>query len=169
MSITTTVLFAIAAAVIAFIIGLCVGIGAAPSVKLDTDPNNPVKTFNAEPPIPIVKSKLVLPKRISKAEYDKRINACLKDAVTKAVKVFVVVSDKAMQRRIIKSMYIDAKTRLSEYLVYSNFKPDFQRLDIIVRKGNSVASSFRPYGLCFDALWTEKLPSDCINYARKHK
>lgn len=166
---STTIVIAIVATVIAFFIGLCVGVRTALPVNLDTDPNNSVKTFNAEPPIPIVKSKLVLPKRISKAEYDKRVNACLKDAVTKAVKVFVAVSDKAMQRRIIKSMYIDAKTSLSKYLVYSNFKPDFQRLDIIVHKGNSVESGFRPYGLCFDALWTEKLPSDCLNYARKHK
>lgn len=166
---STTVVIAIVTTVIAFFIGLCVGVRTALTEKLDTDPNNPVKTFNAEPPIPIVKSKLVLPKRISKAEYDKRVNACLKDAVTKAVKVFVAVSDKAMQRRIIKSMYNEEKTRLSKYLVYSNFNPDFQRLDIIVHKGNSDESGSRPYSLCFDALWTEKLPSDYINYARKHK
>ncbi len=169
MSVLATVAIAIAVAVIAFIIGVCVGIsGSEPVCPFSTE-SNPIKTSNTEPPVPAVTSKVVLPKRISKAEYNKRVNACLKDAVTRAVSVYVPMSDKEQKQRIIKSMYNEWHDKLCDILAYGKYNPEFQRLDIVGRKTSPSKSDYSPYSLRFDADWSLKQPYDSISYARRHK
>lgn len=168
MSTLAIVFIAIAAAIIGFVIGLCVGFAGNEPVQPMSTPN-PVKIFNAEPPpVPFVTSKVVLPKRISKSEYTKRVNACLKEAVTKSVNAFVAVSDQSEKRSIINAMYSEWHGKLSE-LAYSKYNPEFQRLDIVGRKTSSDKSNYRPYSLRFDAAWSLKQPYDCISYARRFK
>lgn len=161
MSIVSTILIAIAALVIGFIIGFCVGFTGVPAEWKPDIKSNPVQPFNAEPSIPVVTSKVVLPKRISKAEYAKRVNTCLKDVVTKAVNAYVSVSDKTEKQRIIKGMFDEWKAKLRDVIAYDKYNPDFQRLDIICHKNKSDS-------IVFDAAWSLKQPYDCLSYVRRH-
>lgn len=159
MPLWTVILIAIVAAFIGFAIGFCIGYTPVPHAYKPNMGANPVTTFDAELPIPAVTSKVVLSKRISKSEYTKRVNACLKDAVTKAVNVWVSVIDKSDKRRIINAIYAEWHDKLPE-LAYSKYNPEFQRLDIVGYKTKSGS-------IVFDAVWSIKEPYDRISYAKR--
>lgn len=167
MSLWTVILIAIVAAFIGFAIGFCIGYTTVPHAwKPNMGPNS-VTTFDVELPIPAVTSKVVLSKRISKSEYTKAVNACLKDAVTKAVNVWVSVIDKSEKRRIINAMYAEWHEKLPE-LAYSKYNPEFQRLDIVGHKTSSAKSDYSPYSLRFDAVWSPKEPYDRPSSSRRN-
>lgn len=152
---TTTIIVAIAAAVIGFIIGLIVGMADVTSTPGWVPHTEPKKA--EQHPMPAVTSKVVLPKRISKDEYTKRVSACLKEAVTKVVDTWVVGDDKAHKRQVVNSLYAEWHGRLAE-LAYSNYNPQRQRLDIIGRRLD--------HGFKFDAFWSSKNVSDYEAYFR---
>lgn len=149
MSVLATVLIAIAAAFIGFIIGLCVGVrDAAPTLVQSTEPNT-IKTFNAEPPVPAVTSNVVLPKRIKEIEYNKRVNAALKEVIDKAVDVWVGSTDKSYKRQIANQLYHEWHVKI-ENTNYRNYDPNLQCLCFV---GRRVGSGFK-----FEAFWTKKTP-----------
>lgn len=154
MSVLATVLIAIAAAFIGFIIGLCVGVSSeAPTLVQSAGPN-PVQTFNAESKPkevhePVVVSKVVLPKRIKELEYNKRVNAALKEVVDKAVNVWVGGDNKSYKRSLANHLYHEWHTRLVN-TNYRDYNPNLQRLNII---GRRVGSGFK-----FEAFWEAKDP-----------
>ena len=167
MSVLSTVFIAIAAAFIGFIIGICVDVaGSVPLCPVSTEPN-PVKTFNAplkpkeEVHEPVVISKVVLPKRIKELEYNKRVNAALKEVVDKAVDVWISSTDKVYKRRIANNLYHDWHVKLED-ANYRNYNPNLQRLDIV---GRRVGNWFK-----FDVFWEAKdQKRDCMGYVRSHK
>ena len=169
MSVLTTVLIAIAAALIGFIIGFCVGCVdyIDNSLKKQSTEPNPIKTFNAplkpkeEVHEPIVVSKVVLPKRIKELEFNKRVNAALKEVVDKAIDVWVSGDNKAYKRRLANELYDEWHAKIDN-VNYREYRPNLQRLNFI---GRRVGCGFR-----FDAFWESKDPKrDCPEYARRLK
>lgn len=151
MSVVATVLIAIAAAFIGFIIGLCVGVSYAPPNLVQSTEPNPIQIFNAEPtPAPAVTSKVVLPKRIKELEYNKRVNAALKEVIDKAVDVWVSGRSKAYKRQIANNLYHEWHVKI-ENINYRNYNPKLQCLCFV---GRRVGSGFK-----FEAFWTEKTPA----------
>ena len=168
MSVLATVLIAIAAAFVGFIIGLIVGdadVSTPGWVPYTEPPKNPAKTSNAEPtPVPVVTSKVVMPKRIKELEYNKRVNAALKEVIDKAVDVWVSGRSKGYKRQIANNLYHEWHVKI-ENANYRNYDPTLQCLCFVGRRVGS--------GFTFEALWDEKLPKnpkhDCTGYARRHK
>ena len=168
MSVLATVFIAIAAFLIGCIVGLIICmIGIDPVEPYSTKPN-PVKTFNAselkpkeEVREPFVVSKIVLPKRIKELEYNKRVNAALKEVVDKAVNVWVAGDNKAYKRSLANHLYDEWHARIVN-VSYRDYNPNLQRLNFI---GRRVGSGFK-----FEAFWKSKDPKwDCLEYARRHK
>ena len=155
MSVLATVFIALAAVIIGFIIGFIVGAvhdidESISRCSPSTEPN-PVITFNAEPtPAPAVTSKVVLPKRINELEYNKRVNAALKEVIDKAVDVWVGSTDKGHKRQIANQLYHEWHVKI-ENTNYRNYDPKLQCLCFV---GRRVGSGFK-----FEALWTEKTPA----------
>lgn len=166
MSVLATVFIAIAAAFIGFIIGICVDVAGSVPIPASIEPN-PVKTFNAplkpkeEVHEPVVVSTVVLPKRIKELEYNKRVNAALKEVIDKAVDVWISSTDKVYKRRIANNLYHDWHVKIED-ANYRKYNPKFQRLNIV---GRRVGNWFK-----FEVFWEAKdQKRDCIGYARSHK
>ena len=154
MSVLATVLIAIAAAVIGFFIGCVVGISySEPICPVSTEPKNPIKTFNATEDEcgQFVLSKVVLPKRINELEYNKRVNAALKDVVDKAVNVWVGGDNKPYKRSLANHLFHEWHTRIVN-VNYRDYNPKMQCLNFIGRHGW--------YGFVFDAFWESKDPKN---------
>lgn len=141
MSVLVTVFIAIAVAVIAFIIGICVG----GSIKEPNAESKPIDYVHEG----VVLSKVVIPKRITKLEYNKKVNALLKEVVDKAVDVWVVEDSKPYKRKLANQLYHEWHSKI-ENADYRNYNPDFQCLVIVGRRFGG--------GFKFDAFWDEKLP-----------
>lgn len=148
MSVLAIVLIAIAAAFIGFIIGFIVGAVRDIDESISSTEPNPIITFNAEPtPAPAVTSKVVLPKRINELEYNKRVNAALKEVVDKAVDAWVGSTDEDHKRQIANQLYHEWHVKI-ENTNYRNYDPKLQCLCFV---GRRVGSGFK-----FEAFWTEK-------------
>lgn len=164
MSVLATVLIAIAAAFIGFIIGIYIAdydggyayvYANAPYTE---PPKNSEKTTNAEPPpVPAVTSKVVLPKRIKELEYNKRVNAALKEVIDKAVDVWVSGRSKAYKRQIANNLYHEWHVKI-ENTNYRNYNSNLQCICFV---GRRVGSGFK-----FEAFWEAKDPK---RDARRHK
>lgn len=153
MSVLATVFIALAAAFIGFIIGCIVGISCSdPVCPVSTEPN-PIKTVNADlkPKEAVVLSKVVMPKRIKEPEYNKKVNAALKDAIDEAVDVWVSGNSKPYKRALANSLYHEWHVKL-ENVNYRNYNPKLQCLNIVGKRGW--------YGFKFEAFWNEKLPKN---------
>ena len=151
MSVLATVLIAIAALLIGIVIGLIICmIGIGPEVPVSTDPNT-IKTFNADPTpkeeVTFVFSKVVMPKRINELEYNKRVNAALKEVIVKAVDVWVKGRSKAYKNTVANNLYHEWHARIDN-ASYRDYRPSFQRLNFI---GRRVGSGFIFEAFCIGA------------------
>lgn len=173
MSILGIVLIALSAAIVGFFIGLVVGVETStdwaplpePNTTVKTVNGNPIKTFNAADLKPkeevhesVVLSKVVLPKRIKELEYNKRVNAALKEVIDKAVDVWVSGDNKPYKRRLANSLYKEWHAKIDN-ASYREYRPNLQRLNFIGRRVG--------YRFIFEAFWESKDPKrDCPEYAR---
>lgn len=170
MSTLTIVLIVIAAAIIGFFIGLLIEVVVSEPIRpVSTEPN-PIKTFNAplkpkeEVHEPVVLSKVVMPKRIKELEFNKKVNAALKEVIDKAVDVWIAEDNKPYKRSLASKLYVEWHAKI-ENASYHNYNPNLQCLNFV---GRRVGVGFK-----FEAFWSEKTPKtsklDCIGYARGHK
>lgn len=115
-------------------------------------------------PEPVV-TTIIMPKRIGRDTFTKRVNKALKDTIIKAFSAYMIpYNDETVGR-------IFTKWRaLLPCLDYKDYRPYYQRLDIVCHTGaRSLEDVTNPNKLHFDAVWSRKQPSDCISYARSHK
>lgn len=159
MTVLTTVLIAIAAALIGF------GFGVAGFDYVDTtvddDLKNPPFTIISKP----VVTTIIMPKSIGHDAFTKRVNKALKDTIIKAFSVNMIpYNDETVDRMFVKWR------ALLPCLEYDEYRPQFQRLDILCRTCEVFTN---PNNLHFDAVWSKKpskpSKSDCIGYARGHQ
>ena len=168
MSTLAIVFIALAAAVIGFIIGVFVAMSESKPICPDSTATNPVKLFNASDlkpkesvREPIVVSKVVLPKRIKELEYNKRVNAALKEVIDKAVDVWVIGENKDYKRTVANTLYHEWHAKIDN-VSYREYRPNLQRLNFIGRRVDS--------GFIFEAFWESKDPKrDCTEYERELK
>lgn len=158
----TTVLIAIAAALIGFVIGLIIGMAEVP-------PKPGCKTLQPTPekdktiPEPVV-TTIIIPKRIGCDAFTKRVNRAVRDTVIKAFSACQIqYNDETVDHMMIKVL-------LSlPCLKYDEYRPQFQRLDIVGRTCANLDDGINPNDLYFDAAWSKKTPSDVSTYVKRGK
>lgn len=153
MSTLATVFIAIAAAIIGFVIGLIIGMAEVPPKPgWKTIPTTPKKDKTI--PEPIV-TTIIMPKRIGHDTFTKRVNKAIKDTIIKAFSAYMIqYNDETVDRML-------TKMRLTfPSLEYDEYRPQFQRLDIMCNTRASLEDGINTKDLHFDVFWSKKTPSD---------
>lgn len=141
-----TVFIAIAAAFIGFIIGCIVDMPGDPTpVMTPTTAPKPKEEVHKH----FVMSKVVMPKRIKEPEFNRRVNAALKEVVDKAVDLWVSGDNKAYKSRLASELYLEWHAKIDN-ATYRDYRPNLQRLNFI---GRRVGRGFK-----FEAFWESKEP-----------
>lgn len=151
MTVLTTVLIAIASALIAYVIGYCNGVGPTPVWIPPTEPKKD-KTIPES-----VVTTIIMPTRIGRDTFTKRVNKALKDTIIKAFSVCMIqYNDETVDRMFVKLR------ALLPCLEYDEYRPCYPRLDIVCRTCASLEEGVHPIDLQFDAVWSRMNPDDVV-------
>ena len=152
MTVLTTVLIAIISALIAYVIGYCNGVCPTPVLTPST---NPTKCMTI--PEPVVTTTIIMPKSIRHDAFTKRVNKALKDTIITALSVCMTqYNDDTVDR-----MFTQWRALLP-CLEYDEYRPYYQRLDIVCHTCASLEDGINPNQLHFDAAWSRKNPDDVV-------
>ena len=147
----STIFIAIAAAFVGFIIAVFLGVAyvtLSTGHKTNEDVREPVVR---EPVVrePVVCSKVVMPKRIKEPDYNKRVNAALKEVIDKAVDVWACEDNKPYKRRLSNLLYNEWHAKIKN-ASYSDYDPKFPCLNFVGRRAWC--------GFIFENFWSENNP-----------
>lgn len=133
----STIFIAIAAAFVGFIIAVFLGVACVyPKHKTIEDVREQ-----------FVCSKAVMPKRIKEPDFNKRVNAALKEVIDKAVDVWACGDDKPYKRSLANLLYNEWRPNIKN-ASYGDYDPKFPCLNFVGRRGRC--------GFVFENFWSEK-------------